>query len=210
MLIMLTKHLEILVEEQSMEAFLLKLLPRMLAAQTFNIHAFQGKKDLLKNLEARLRSYAKWLPEDCRIIVIIDRDNDNCLELKKKMENAAQKAGLQSRTQSKCSTWRIVNRIVIEELESWYFGDWEAVKAAYPNVSASISKRAKFREPDKISGGTWESFEKVMQEYDYFKSGLAKIQAARAIGERIDPNRNCSPSFNMLKQVILEASDIHE
>jgi hypothetical protein len=25
----------------------------------------------------------------------------------------------------------VVNRLAIEELEAWYFGDWEAVRAAY-------------------------------------------------------------------------------
>ena len=60
-------HLVLLVEEPSMEAFLRALLPRLLpAGRTFEVHAFQGKPDLLGKLEARLRGYAGWLPVDWR------------------------------------------------------------------------------------------------------------------------------------------------
>ncbi len=52
-------HLELLVEEPSMEAFLRALLPRLLPQdRTFEVHPFQGKSDLLGKLEARLRGYA--------------------------------------------------------------------------------------------------------------------------------------------------------
>ena len=69
---MATTHLEVLVEEPSMEAFLRALLPRLLPQdRTFEIHPFQGKSDLLGKLEARLRGYAAWLPADWRIVVVV-------------------------------------------------------------------------------------------------------------------------------------------
>ncbi len=53
---MSARHLELLVEELSMEAFLRELLPRILPAdRTFDIRAFQGKPDLLGKLENRRR-----------------------------------------------------------------------------------------------------------------------------------------------------------
>lgn len=58
---MTAEHIEVLVEEPSMEAFLHALLPRILpSGRTFQIHSFQGKSDLLGKLEARLRGYAAW------------------------------------------------------------------------------------------------------------------------------------------------------
>ncbi len=76
---MTARHLKLLVEEPSMEAFLRALLPRLLAAsRTFEVHAFQGKADLLGKLQARLRGYAQWLPDDWRIVVVVDRDDDDC------------------------------------------------------------------------------------------------------------------------------------
>lgn len=199
-------HLEILVEEPSMEAFLRVLLPRLIPNdRTFEIYPFQGKTDLLGKLEARLRGYAKWLPEDWRIVVVTDRDRDDCLELKCRLETMAARAGLHSRSRAGSVLWQLVNRIAIEELESWYFGDWEAVRIAYPRVSANVPKQQAFRDPDQIIGGTWEAFERVLQRHGYFKGGLAKIEAARAIGAHVRAERSGSRSFQVFVAAISEA-----
>ena len=135
---MAATHIELLVEDASMEAFLSALLPRLLPHdRTFGVHPFQGKSDLLGRLEDRLRAYARWLPADWRVLVVVDRDDDDCLELKQRLEVAAQRAGLRSRSRLGRSPWQLVNRIAVEELEAWYFGDWHAVQAAYRRVPAS-------------------------------------------------------------------------
>lgn len=199
-------HLKLLVEEPSMEAFLRAVLPRLLPQnRTFEIHSFQGKADLLNKLEARLRSYATWIPADWRIVIVVDRDNDDCLQLKRQLERIANIAGLQTRTNAGNVHWQLVNRIAIEELEAWYFGDWQAVQAAYPRVRATQTNRRGFRNSDAIAGGTWESFERVMQRHGYFKGGLAKIEAARAIGPYVDPARSQSNSFVVFYNAIAEA-----
>jgi hypothetical protein len=199
-------HLEFLVEEPSMEAFLRSFLPRVLPApQSFEVHAFQGKSDLLNKLEARLKGYASWLPTHWRIVVVIDRDNDDCLVLKQQLESAAHQAGLRSRTATGHPSWQLVNRIAIEELEAWFFGDWQAVQQAYPRIPSTIPNRAAFRNPDAIRGGTWEAFERVMRQHGYFPGGLEKITAARAIGGLMDPLRSRSASFRTFHQALLEA-----
>ena len=66
-------HLEVLVEEPSMEAFLRGLLPRLLPeGRTFDVHPFHGKRDLLAKIAVRLRAYGEWLPADWRIAVVVD------------------------------------------------------------------------------------------------------------------------------------------
>lgn len=203
---MSASHLVLLVEEPSMEAFLRTLLPRLLPqGRTFEAHAFQGKGDLLGKLEARLRGYAAWLPDDWRILVVVDRDDDDCRRLKQRLEGIASDAGLRLRSRAGAGHWQLVNRIAIEELEAWYFGDWAAVRAAYPRVPANAASRKGFRDPDAISGGTWEAFERVVQKTGYFKGGLAKIAAARAIGDHMDPSRSQSRSFQMFYSAIVEA-----
>lgn len=203
---MAANHLELLVEEPSMEAFLRGLLPRLLPAdRTFEVHAFQGKSDLLGKLEARLRGYAQWLPPDWRLFVVVDRDDDDCLALKRRLEAVARRAGLVTRSQAGAVPWQLVNRIAIEELESWYFGDWEAVKAGYPRVSAHVPQRQGLRDPDAISDGTWEAFERVMQRHGYFKTGLAKIEAARSMAAQMVPERNRSASFRAFHAALMEA-----
>lgn len=199
-------HLELLVEEPSMEAFLRTLLPRLLPQdRTFEVHPFQGKSDLLGKLDARLRGYVSWLPDDWRILVVVDRDDDDCRALKRRLEDIAKKTGLKTRRTSGTAPWQLVNRIAIEELESWYFGEWEGVRKAYPRVATTVPKRSKYRDPDAIAGGTWEAFERVLQEYGYFKSGLAKIEAARRIGACMNAERCRSKSFQVFRAALIEA-----
>lgn len=200
-------HLELLVEEPSMEAFLRALLPRLLPQdRTFEVHPFQGKVDLLSKLEPRLRGYAAWLPADWRIVVVVDRDDDDCHALKRQLESIARRAGMRTRTRAGNSPWQLVNRIAIEELEAWYFGDWAAVCSAYPRTSAKMPRRQGFRDPDAIAGGTWEAFERVMQARGYFKGGLLKIEAARTIAAHIDPAKSTSRSFRTFSAAIVEAT----
>jgi hypothetical protein len=203
---MAAAHLEVLVEEPSMEAFLRALLPRLLPQdRTFEVHAFQGKSDLLGKLQARLRGYAAWLPADWRIVVVVDRDDDDCRVLKRQLEAVSKQVGLRTRARSGNPQWQLVNRIAVEELEAWYFGDWEAVRAVYPRVPGTVPQRQGFRDPDAVAGGTWEAFERVLQRHGYFKGGLAKIEAARAIGAEVDPVRAQSCSFAKFCEAIAEA-----
>ena len=203
---MAAAHLEILVEEQSMEAFLEVLLPRMLpVGTTCKIHLFEGKFDLLRKLEGRLRAYASWIPEDWRLVVMVDRDNDDCKALKARLEDSALAAGLVTRSMAGGGAWRLVNRIVVEELEAWYFGDWEAVCAAYPRVKPNAVSKAAYRDPDAVAGGTWEALERILKGRGYFANGLRKIEAARGVAAHFDPTRSRSRSFEVFRDAIAEA-----
>lgn len=202
------QHLVVLVEEPSMEAFLQQLLPRLLPqGRTFELHPHQGKADLLAKLEARLRGYARWLPADWRLLVVVDRDDDDCRALKRRLDATSGRAGLVTRRAARktAPNWQLVNRIAIEELEAWYFGDWEAVRSAYPRVAPHVPHGKAFRDPDAIAGGTWETFLRVMQRHGYFKAGLAKIDAARAIGQHVDPARSSSASFAAFSAAVIDA-----
>lgn len=201
---MAVSHVEVLVEEPSMEAALRVLLPRVLGDLSFGVYSHQGKADLLQRLPARLRGYAAWLPDDYRIVVVVDRDDDDCHELKRRLEMMAGDAGLRSRSSADSQPYQVVNRLAIEELEAWYFGDWDAVRSAYPKVSAAIPSQARYRDPDAILGGTWEAFERVLQRAGYFQTGLRKIEAARAIAEHWRPEVNRSHSFCVFRDVLQE------
>jgi len=202
---MKVEHVEVLVEEPSMEAAINVLFPKILPAVELSIHAHQGKVDLLGKLPAKLKAYSSWIPETWRIVVIVDRDDEDCDALKQRLEAHAAAAGLPTRSTSSTNIpWVVVNRIAIEELEAWYFGDWEAVRAAFPKVAASIPAKASFRDPDSIRGGTWEAFERVLQQAGYFPGGLAKIAVARAVTPHMVPARNRSRSFQVLQLALQE------
>jgi hypothetical protein len=202
------EHIELLVEEPSIEAALRLLLPKIIGSLSFAIYPSQCKNELIARLPHRLRGYAAWIPDTWRIVVIVDRDDDDCQELKVHLEMIAADAGLMTRSKAGSLPYIIVNRLVIEELEAWYFGDWEAVRASFPRVPATITSRAKYRVPDAVKGGTWEAFEQVLQSAGYFKIGLAKIEAAKAIAANMIPERNSSRSFQVLRQVLAEMAVI--
>jgi hypothetical protein len=184
-------HLEILVEEPSAEAALSVLVPKIVPECTFTLHPHQGKHELLEQLPYKLAAYAKWIPEDFRIVVLLDEDRTDCLSLKKKILAMAHRAKLPS---------PLLCRIAVEELEAWFFGDVPALAAAYPGVPRELSGKKKFRNPDGISGGTWEALERVLQDAGHFSSGLAKITAARAISQHMNVEYNTSRSFQVFRE----------
>jgi len=207
---MRVEYIEILVEEPSMEAALRLLIPQVLGKLPFDVFPFQCKDELLDRLPQRLRGYANrrrsdpWFRDHVRIVVVVDRDDDQCDDLKGRLDAMVTRASLLFRPPQADTNWTVVNRLAIEELEAWYFGDWTAVHAAYPRVPETIPSRAGFRDPDAVAGGTWEAFERVLQGAGYFKAGLRKIEAAKTIAVRMDPTRNTSRSFCKLRDVLVE------
>jgi len=126
--------------------------------------------------------------------------------LKQSLENTAAQAGLVSKTSAgQGNRFQVANRIAIEELEAWFFGDWQAVQTAYPRVPATIPQKAAYRDPDAILGGTWEAFERVLKKAGYCSTGLRKLESARAIAEHMDPARNQSKSFQAFHSAISAA-----
>jgi len=176
-------HLELLVEEPSTEAALEILVPKIVKGKaTHKVHVFQGKRDLLSNLPARLRGYAPWLPQDWRIVVLIDEDRQNCAQLKGELEKICRQAGLHSKSNPRSrGVFNVVNRLAIEELEAWYFGDIDALVSAYPRIPSTLGKRRGFRDPDGVKGGTWEALERELIKAGYHRGGLQKVRAAREI-----------------------------
>ena len=65
-------RLIVFVEEPSMEAALVELLPGLLGDTDFEIMRFRCKDDLMKQAPLRLKGYAAWLPENWRILVLVD------------------------------------------------------------------------------------------------------------------------------------------
>jgi hypothetical protein len=197
------EFVEFLVEDLSTDRFLLAVAPKLLGETRFAIHSFQGKRDLLSKLPDRLCGYSKWLPQHYRIVIVVDRDSEDCKNLLDVFDAAVERAGLKVRKRSTKGNFQVVTRIAIEELEAWYFGDWAAVAAVYPRAAAAVRKNTLRRKPNEIKGA-WEAFERTLQKFGYFKSGLNKIEAAEAIGPNIDPARNTSPSFQALARVLSE------
>jgi Domain of unknown function (DUF4276) len=195
-------HIEFLVEEPSSEAFLNLMVPRIAPEDvSFTIHPHQGKHDLLRSLPNRLRGYARWLPPDWRIVVLVDRDQEPCEDLKIRLNQIADGCGLATKSAAAPGNpFQVLNRIAVEELEAWFFGDVDALRAVYPRVPATLHRKAKYRDPDSITGGTWESLERVLQRAGYHPGGLQKIKLASDVAQHMQPDRNRSTSFKIFLQ----------
>ncbi len=189
-------HLEVLVEEPSAEVALSNLLPRLMpAGSTFRLHVYNGKQDLLRRLPNRLRGYRGYLPADWHVVVLVDRDNDDCHELKQHLDRAATDAKLTPKSQAQASArFHVLNRIAVEELEAWFFGDIAALRTAYPRVPESLDRKQPYRDPDAIKGGTKERLARVL---GFGRDTYPEIAVARAVSKHMVPERNRSRSFQI-------------
>jgi len=189
-------HVEILVEEESAEKSLEILLPRIVGSEvSHRIHAFNGKPDLLRKLPQRLAGYARFLPDDHRIVILVDRDQQECEQLKADLESIAHACGLRTKMSHGAARCQVLNRIAVEELEAWFLGDVEALRAEFPRLSPYLATQSKYRDPDAIRGGTFETLERLLQSKGYYPEGVPKIRLARRVASHMDPARNRSHSF---------------
>ena len=192
-------EIEILVEEQSAEEALRHLLPRLLKnrgrAKVINL---SNKYKLLKVLPKRLAAYAQRIAdgESLRVVVLVDRDDDDCERLKAELERMAAAAGLPTKSSPGANgQFVVLNRIVVEELESWFIGDPLALRKAFTSLPKIEQNSGIFRNPD--NGGTWEALHRFLKKHDIYKSSFPKIDAARRIAPHMNVEQNRSRSFQV-------------
>ncbi len=195
-------HLEFLLEGESDEVVLAALLPKIVPeGVTYTLHAFQGKRNLMKKLWARLRGYRVWLPPDWKIVILCDDDLQDCSELKENIRTivAREKLSIFSNTDIH-KEGAIVIRLAIQEIEAWFFGDDEALWQAYPRLSRKPDQKKKYRQPDAIAS-PWKKLEKILQNAGYDIGG--KREVARTISPFLEPSRNRSRSFQVFWQTLM-------
>lgn len=174
-------ELVFLLEEESAKAMLEGLLPRLLDARiVVRAIAFEGKQDLERQLERKLRNYAN---REARFIVLRDQDSGDCTVVKANLVDKCQRAGRIASTQI---------RIACRELESFYLADLYAVETALGLAGLSRHQdRAKFRNPDRLGNPSTEL-------RTLTKGGYQKVSGSRAIGLLLDPENPRSSSFKNL------------
>lgn len=166
-------------EEPSAQAMLEGLLPRLLPEiKTVRYIVFEGKQDLEKQIQRRLRGYRS---PGAKFVVLRDQDSADCrivkAGLKKKCEDAGRPETL--------------IRIACHELESWYLGDLAAVETALQiRGLGGFQNGAKYRRPDNIANAA-EELSKLT------KGVYQKILGSRVIGPLLDLENTRSPSFRV-------------
>ncbi|HWE88556.1 MAG TPA: DUF4276 family protein [Pseudonocardiaceae bacterium] len=202
--------LEVVVEEPSAAEVLGSLLPKIVPGVPFEIRVLRGKDMLLKELPDRLRGYAGWIDATAtKVVILVDRDADDCVELKARLADLVKQAGLRLHRVTTRDA-NVLLRIVIEELEAWFFGDVPALCRAYPKVPRTLAQQAAYRDPDRIAGGTWEALARVLNKHGYHTSGLLKLRLAADVAPHMDVESNRSESFQVfrdgLRRLVSEGS----
>jgi hypothetical protein len=202
--------IHILVEGRAEEAFLKEWLPRLIPRHPFIIIPHQGKgrlsnepkrrpdpkqRGLLDQLPAKLRAFGKALnPDTDRVVVLVDLDDQNCQDLKKRLKNL----------QKLCNpTPSVLFRIAIEETEAFFLGDSTAVKKAFPK--AKVGKIKSKYVQDSICG-TWEFLRDVIGDPEDSED---KVAWAQAIGRHLTTawmgrKANKSASFRIFCKGLLQ------
>lgn len=201
------RSIEVLAEEPSAKVVLDNLLPKLLGERCiFNVYAHNGYHGLIQRLPQRLRGYRKAIVEgaDIKVVVLVDEDRiqEGCVARKNVLEQHARDAGLRTKTSAGIAEFHVVNRLAIEELEAWFFGQGDAIIRAFPNVRQARLRRAGLRDPDAVEGGTAEKLLSELQRAGYY-SGLdflPKIEVAKRISQHMDWYSNRSRSFNVLRE----------
>lgn len=190
-------ELEVLVEEDSAALAVQRILSRLFQNTRIRVgvRQFQGKPDLLKKLPDRLAGYARARSRglDVRVAVLVDRDTDDCVALKKRLDRIADGAGLVPRLHARApGQFQVLNRIAVRELESWYFGDWPAVRKAFPKAPTDAPRKYRHH-PDGAPGKASDTFEKMLRT-----SGVRVVSEpewARRIAPHMSLETNASSSF---------------
>ena len=92
------------------------VLPRILPEDVYVYYVvFEGKQDLEKQVERRLRL---WKKPDSVFLVMRDQDTGDCIAIKQNLADKVNASGKQSTA---------IIRIACHELENFYLGDLRAV-----------------------------------------------------------------------------------
>ena len=163
-------------EEQSAEAMLIGLLPRILPADVcYRCVVFEGKRDLESQLVRRIRGYR--VPH-ARFVVLRDQDAEDCRVVKAHLARLCNEAG---RAGS-------MIRVACRELESWYLGDLKAVEMGLHVAGlARLQDKRLYRDPDVVQSPA-RQLRRIAPSYQ-------KVGGSRAIGPYLDPENSRSKSF---------------
>ncbi len=176
------KYLVCLLEEPSAREMLKEILPRIVPDEVIVKYlVFEGKQDLEKQLERRLKN---WQQPDSMFLIMRDQDSGNCFTIKQNLFKKVTASGKQDTT---------IVRIACHELESFYLGDLAAVEAGL-EISGLTAKqnKKKYRVPDSLSNAAEELFKLTDKRYQ-------KIAGSRAIAPYLKTDgSNLSHSFNIL------------
>jgi Domain of unknown function (DUF4276) len=199
-------HIEVLTEGASDVPVLVHILTTkfsLIENVDFRIHPHNGRgnlpsnplkaperqrRGLLDQLPAKLRGYGKSLNENDLVLVLLDADDDDCKELLKSLTRMLNLLPTKPT--------RVLFRLAIEETESWFLADADALQRAFPNRSVSKLRAKKIRPDERV--GAWERLAEHLGAKPNTVTGQTKILWAQRIAPHLDLVNPKSPSLGKL------------
>jgi hypothetical protein len=171
-----------LVEEPSAVCMLKAVLQNIISTDIEVVYLpFQGKQDLDKNIENKIKY---WQKPNSVFLILRDKDSADCKSLKQdiliKLESTNKR--------DKCCV-----RIACHELEAFYLGDLNAVEKGL-NIKelGKLQVKQKFRNPDLLSNAAEELKKVTSLKYQ-------KLSGSKSIVPFLNlDGLNKSTSFNIL------------
>jgi Domain of unknown function (DUF4276) len=194
------KFLEVLVEGTSDQPTVRVILRNRFGLnenQDFRIHPHQGKGKLSKHphrkpdpkhrglldlLPATLKGYGSFSDDRC-VIVLVDADDMQCETLKADLIELYRKL----RFRPSCALFRIA----VEEIESWFIADPDAIQQAYPKAKTALLNGIKL---DSVIGA-WELLARALGRKPEDCSSADKHEWATKIAPHLDLDNPKSPSL---------------
>jgi hypothetical protein len=214
-------HLEFHVEDSSGASLIKLLVPKILGEygqpHSWRVHDYKGLGHLPRDLRSRADPSRRILldrlprllkglssvPHVDAIVVVLDADKRDCKTFLAELKQLAGDCGAERKT---------MFRLAIEEIEAWYFGDRDAIVAAYPQ--AKRQKLDRYQQ-DSVCD-TWETLAeaihpgglKAVEKRRGPNAGDLKHEWAARIGQLMVPARNCSPSFRKFHSGLLRLTSV--
>ncbi len=207
-------HFEILTEDASggaaVDIILTKILGHNGEEHSWRVHPYRGigripknihkagdpsKRILLGQLPRLLRGYGRSLdPAWAAVVVVVDLDRRDCESFKHELLEVLNACDPRPNT---------LFRIAIEEIEAWFLGDRNAVRAAYPRAKDAVLNRYS---QDSICG-TWEVLANIvhpggaarLSRQGWPHIGEAKYCWATNIASKMNVDANLSQSFRVFR-----------
>lgn len=183
--------LVVFVEEASARIVVEALLQRLLPDGSCIVVPHDGKGDLVKSYPRKIGAWE--YPKSVPFIVLHDNDGGDCAILKKRLTHLV--------PPRKKSRTRI--RIVMQSLEAWYLGDFEALAAAgliKPEKAKQLNGNAKFRNPDRVTN--------AKEEFFRLHDESGQMAVARLIAPHLNFDRNRSHSFKIFVQTVRDLTSL--
>ena len=142
-------------------------------------------RGLFDQLPAKLRGFGKYMDEQCLVLVLVDADNDDCVQLLADLHVLLH--SLPTRPP------RVLFRLAIEETESWFLADTDAIKNAFPKAKLSLIRNIA---PD-ARVGAWEKLAECLG-HKSSNGAPKKTNWAEQIAPHLNFDAPISPSLGKL------------